>query len=136
MSEAFSGACLCGTVAYQGSGTPVRFYHCHCKRCRKATGAAHASNVFYKLGEFEFVTGEDQTASYKVPDAERFGNTFCTNCGSRLPRVVPNLSLVMVPAGSLDTTPSLKPMARIFWESRADWSCEEQVLPIHPQYPD
>ncbi|MDQ6957621.1 MAG: hypothetical protein Q9M24_00745 [Mariprofundaceae bacterium] len=31
------GSCLCGSVQYEISGEIVRFYHCHCGRCRKAT---------------------------------------------------------------------------------------------------
>ena len=35
---ALSGSCLCGSVAYELQGDARRFYHCHCERCRKASG--------------------------------------------------------------------------------------------------
>jgi hypothetical protein len=44
--ERLEGGCLCGGVHYTAVGTPRRFYHCHCTRCRKTAGAAHATNVF------------------------------------------------------------------------------------------
>jgi hypothetical protein len=39
MSEqTLSGSCLCGALHYSLTGEPVRFMHCHCSRCRKASG--------------------------------------------------------------------------------------------------
>jgi len=39
------GRCLCGQVQYRVRGQALRFYHCHCQRCRKATGTGHATNL-------------------------------------------------------------------------------------------
>jgi hypothetical protein len=41
----------------------------------------------------------------------------------------------MVPAGSLDQEPGLAPQARIFQDSRAEWSCDERSLPTFDNYP-
>jgi hypothetical protein len=49
--------------------------------------------------------------------------------------VVPELELVVIPAGSLDSAPPLAPQARIFWDSRADWSCAAGDLPVFAEYP-
>ena len=87
MSETIlKGSCLCGAVMYEVGGEPQRFYHCHCSRCRKATGTGHASNLFLQPGELKWLRGEEQIRTFKVPEAERFTNTFCATCGSRLPR--------------------------------------------------
>jgi hypothetical protein len=82
-----------------------------------------------------WVEGEALLGRYKVPEAERFFTCFCSNCGSPLPRVVPELELVVVPAGSLDSAPPVAPQARIFWDSRADWSCAAGDLPVFAEYP-
>ena len=37
------GSCLCGAVTYQVQGPFLRFAHCHCPRCCKATGTGHAT---------------------------------------------------------------------------------------------
>jgi hypothetical protein len=71
---------------------------------------------------------------YKVPEAEQFFNCFCKQCGSPMPRVVPELDGVLIPAGSLDTPSPLPAQARIFWDSRADWSCSDG-LPAFAEYP-
>ncbi len=135
METVFTGGCLCGEVRYELAGDPVRFYHCYCSRCRKATGTGHASNIMLKPGRLSWLEGERLIGRYKVPEAERFATCFCKNCGSPLPREVPASDMVVVPAGSLDAIPALSPQARIFWDSRADWSCEAGDLPVYAQYP-
>lgn len=129
------GSCLCGSVAFELRGDARRFFHCHCERCRKASGAAHASNIILKLGDITWTAGERMTRRYKVPEAERFAVVFCSVCGSPLPRVSPDGSVVVVPAGSLDHEPEVAPEARIFGGSRAAWSCAEGDLPVFDTYP-
>ena len=136
MSEAsVSGSCLCGAVKYTVSGKVKRFYHCHCQRCRKATGTGHASNLLLTPhNSISWIQGEELLARYKVPEAERFYNCFCPKCGAPMPRVVPELDAVLIPAGSLDTPSPVNPQGRIFWDSRADWSCTDDI-PVYAEYP-
>lgn len=137
MSDAVvKGSCLCGAVEYQVKGEAVRFYHCHCQRCRKATGTGHASNLFMQPESgLTWLKGEDMLQHYKVPEAERFYNLFCKQCGSPMPRAVPELDGVLVGAGSMDCESPIPPGARIFWASRADWSCSAGGLPVFDEYP-
>ena len=130
-----SGSCLCGTVAYELEGDARRFFHCHCERCRKSSGAAHGSNIIMRLLEIKWTAGEQLTRRYKVPEAERFAVVFCTECGSPMPRVSPDGQFVVVPAGTLDHEPEVEPQARIFADSRAAWSCDGDGLPFHANYP-
>ena len=120
--QEFRGGCLCGAVEYLIRGEPKRFYHCHCRRCRKATGTGHASNVLVALGEATWTKGEALIRRYKVPEAERFATWFCSECGGQLPRIQPERGVAVIPAGSLDGDPGIAPQARIFWDSRAEWS--------------
>lgn len=129
------GSCLCGAVQYEVSGDPQRFYHCHCARCRKSSGTGHASNLMLGNARLTFAQGEDQLKRYKVPEAKRFTRQFCGNCGSSVARFVPELNAVVIPAGSLDSEPPIQPQARIFWGSRAAWSCDGDDLPRYTEYP-
>jgi len=52
-----------------------------------------------------------------------------------VPRYVPETGFVVIPAGSLDGEPPVKPQARIFWDSRATWSCSDNDIPVYPEYP-
>ena len=129
------GGCLCGDVRYTVEGEPQRFYHCHCSRCRKATGTGHASNLFVQ-GTLAWNRGEELIVSFKLPEAERFTNTFCSRCGARLPRFIKALGTVFIPAGSLDSETSFIPQARIFMGSRANWSCTTPSIQEFAEYPE
>ena len=94
-------------MQYEISGEPAKFYHCHCQRCRKATGTGHASNLFLQPGSINWLKGEELIRLYKVPEAKRFSNCFCTNCGSRVPRYAKEVDAVIIPAGSLDSEPTI-----------------------------
>ena len=133
----FTGSCLCGSVNYEVKGNVERFSHCHCSRCRKATGTGHASNVLVSpISSLRWLNGESLLARYKLPEAKRFYNCFCTQCGSPMPRVVEQLDAVLVPAGTIDGDLTVLPQHRIFWESRADWSCQDADLPVFSNYPE
>jgi hypothetical protein len=135
MNVTVTGSCLCGGVRYEVSGEAERFYHCHCQRCRKLTGSGHASNLFITpQTAIVWLQGEELLARYKVPEAERFYNCFCQHCGGPMPRVVPELDGILIPAGSLDSPSPLPAQARIFWDSRAQWSCSDD-LPVFSEYP-
>ena len=130
-----TGSCLCGQIAYKIEGQTTAFYHCHCLRCRKATGTGHASNIRIKTSGIEWLKGDHLIKSYKVPEADRFKNDFCSECGAPLPRHFPNLGMVVLPAGTLDHEPDISPEARIFCGSRSDWSCHDDITAFNG-YPE
>lgn len=136
MSSTISGSCLCGSVKYEIVGQTRSFFHCHCKRCRKASGTGHASNLIVKPVSADWMQGKDLISEFPVPGAKRFKTVFCNRCGSPLPRIAPDLSIAVVPAGSLDSKAEVGPTDRIFWESRSDWSCESGDLPTWAEYPE
>ena len=116
-----SGGCLCGIVKYRISGEVTGFYLCHCSRCRKATGSAHASNIFTLPDNLEWLSGEVSIRRYELPEADRFTRQFCIQCGSGLPYVSRNGAYLVIPAGSLDGALAIRPQANIYWNSRANW---------------
>jgi hypothetical protein len=130
-----TGGCLCGAVKYEVAGEAKRFYHCHCSRCRRATGTGHASNLFLQPATLTWVSGREHVRSFKVPEAARFTNQFCGICGGRLPRQPQGADTVLIPAGSLDGEAPIGPQARIFTGSRASWSCCGDELPSHKGSP-
>ena len=130
-----SGSCLCNSVRYAIEGDLLAFNHCHCSRCRKATGTGHASNILLKPSAVEWSAGEDLLTRYQVPEAKRFATVFCRLCGSLMPRVAPDMSLAVIAAGTLDHDPGIQPERRIFEGSRAEWSCSADDLPGFEAYP-
>ena len=132
-AQTLAGSCLCGAVTYEAVGQPQRFFFCHCSRCRKASGSAHAANIFLQPATLSFLTGGEHVRNFKLPEATRFANHFCGTCGARLPRQAGDM--VVIPAGSLNTEAPLAPQARIFMGSRAAWSCHGDQVPCFDQLP-
>ena len=115
------GSCLCGSVAYEIAGGFARIHHCHCSRCRKARGAAHATNGFTAMDRVRYTRGGDTVRTYRLPEARYFSHVFCPVCGSGVPRLDPGRGVAVVPLGSLDDDPERGADKHIFVASKAPW---------------
>lgn len=129
------GSCLCGSVSYALSGNIGIFQYCHCSRCRKFTGSAFASNIFARPDDFQWLSGEEYVGRYEVPEARHFATCFCMKCGSSLPWMGQSGKAVIVPAGTLDGDPDIRPVWNIYCASRAEWYVEPESLPKHDALP-
>jgi len=129
------GSCLCGAIAWEFTGAPERLQNCHCSRCRRARSAAHATNAFYRRDQLTWIRGAEAVRSYSLPEAKRFGQDFCGRCGSPVPRVVAATGRVVVPCGSFDSDPRMRPLGHIFATSRAPWFEITDGLPQWEAYP-
>jgi hypothetical protein len=124
------GSCLCGEVRFEIIGPFESFFLCHCKRCRKDTGSAHAANLFSSKAKVRWLSGEATIRTYRVPGT-RHERSFCAICGSAAPRIQMDGALLVVPAGSLDSPLEVRPDAHIFVASRANWDrCLNDVREI------
>ena len=135
-AEVLRGGCLCGAVTYQVEGPFLRSAHRHCSRCRRATGSAHASNLYLDPSRFRWVSGKASTRRYHLPSARSLATTFCTKCGAPLPHHTRSGREIVVPAGSLHEEPNLNPQCHIFFESRPGWSCANEGVSRFEEYAD
>jgi hypothetical protein len=122
------GSCLCGEVQFEIEGEFDSFFLCHCGRCRKDTGSAHAANLFSLGAKMKWRSGETRIATFQVPST-RHVKAFCSICGSAVPRVQMDGTLLVVPAGSLDSPIDVRPDAHICVASRADWDRSLEAVP-------
>jgi hypothetical protein len=134
-SETVTGSCLCGSVKFEVKPPFTAFRYCHCSRCRKASGSAHASNLFVPQGQFAWLAGEGLVNHFKVQAAKTFAVSFCTSCGSRVPHRIAERGEFLVPAGLLDNDPLARPENIIFWGSKAPWYVEPQAIPRFDERP-
>ena len=130
----YKGSCLCKKVVYEIEGEFEDFYLCHCSRCRKDTGSSHASNVFSSSARLTWICGEELVNTYRV-EGTNHSKSFCSHCGSALPTSQMEGSLLVVPAGSLDSDPHVSPKGHIFMESRASWDNNLEKIPHYSKYP-
>jgi len=133
-SDAITGSCLCGAVRFEVTPPFAAFRYCHCSRCRKASGSAHAANAFLPATQFRWLTGEPLLKHFDLPGAKRFALNFCPECGTRMPHKVKSTENMLIPAGTLDADPGARPENSIYWQSRAAWYVSPQDMPRFDEY--
>jgi hypothetical protein len=132
---AIAGSCLCGAVAWEADELLPRMGSCHCSRCRKVRSAAFSTQVFSAHERFRWLSGKERIRQYQLPGALLFGNSFCSGCGSPVPRDDARAPMVLIPAGSLDDDPTIRPQAHIFVASKAPWYEIPDSLPRFAEMP-
>jgi hypothetical protein len=128
MSGRHVGSCLCGEVQFEVLGDFESFFLCHCGRCQKDTGSAHAANLFSSTARINWLSGEGKIKTFRVPST-RHEKSFCSECGSALPGLQMNGTRIKVPAGSLDSAVAIRPNAHIFVANGANWDTRLEDIP-------
>lgn len=128
------GSCLCGAVTYQIEGELGDGYFCHCKRCRKASGSAFASNARIATHQFKLLTGEDVLKTY-YHQASGLARKFCSECGSPIVSERTEPKMMAIRLGTLDTPLSKRPVGHIFVNSKAEWDEISDELPQFAERP-
>ena len=85
----------------------------------------------FGLGVFE--AADELGARFEHPEAKHFATCFCTRCGSSLPWKSQTGSAVIIPAGTLDEDPDIRPQQNIHWASRAEWREPVESLPQYDE---
>ena len=127
------GSCLCGNVRFELGGTPQFINHCHCSMCRKVHGAAFGSFLHADGRGFRWLSGEPLVENYHSSP----GNirAFCKVCGSNMPVLEEQGAHVIIPAGTLDDDPVVRPIVHIHTASQAPWLAISDDLPQFAEYP-
>lgn len=76
----YSGGCQCGAVRFEASGAPRFVCNCHCRSCRKATGAAFSTWIGFADDLHRWTKGAQ--AIYASSKGVRRG--YCSACGTPL----------------------------------------------------
>ena len=120
MSEANQrrGGCQCGAVRYTLVGEPAWVAHCHCRDCRRATGALVATYAGYREDTVKFEQGEP--SNYESSPGARRG--FCSRCGSSICYASHRWpgELHMLVAG-FDDPSQLRPQVHVYVKDRLPW---------------
>ena len=73
---------MCGEITFEVTGQPVRRGNCHYRACKKATGAAYATIVFFKKDQISQLSGETNSYQYMSDKGNTKTKLFCNKCGS------------------------------------------------------
>ena len=124
-----TGSCLCGTVAYTVHGPYKAFYLCHCTRCRKKTGSAHASNIFAGAENFRLDVGRGQYQALQIAGSRSLFNMVLQRMWFGSATREPPWASYGNPAGTLDGDLEFQPQYNIHWHDRADWYDDGKAAP-------
>jgi hypothetical protein len=114
----WTGGCLCGAVRYRARTDPIRVVNCHCRTCRRVSGAAFMTFVHFPAGELAW-TGPEPTRYRSSDEAER---GFCAVCGCTLSMHEAVLAdRVQVSLGSLDRPDLVRPDDHVWTRSQLPW---------------
>lgn len=80
MNDAVTGRCYCGASSFSTSAPPQVVTYCHCRDCRRVTGAPVAAFAAFEEAAVAFEPGEGRAVSVS-PGVTR---SFCPDCGSPL----------------------------------------------------
>ncbi len=135
MTNTLTGSCLCGRITFRVTDEFETFHLCHCTQCQKATGSAHASNLFAQQTGFAWLTGEERLKRFDVP-GRAISQAFCIDCGSGMPYLTLSGSgLMVIPAGTLDQAPSITVKRHIFYGERAAWYDDLAHIETYQDFP-
>lgn len=101
--------------------------------CGKAHGAAFGTFLHADGRGFRWTAGASSVEHY----ASSPGNSraFCRICGSNLPVLEDEGQHVIIPAGTLDVDPGVRPIVHIHTASRAAWFEIADLLPQFAEFP-
>ncbi len=128
VSGSYVGGCLCGAVRYESTKSPTGAVHCHCGRCRKATGAAITTWAMFDMEHFSFAQG----APTFYESSSRMKRGFCTQCGGTLAFQYYKMpEWIGIAAGSLDDIGVISPSRHYWSDQMAPWLKLDDGLPLH-----
>ncbi len=126
----WTGGCLCGEVRYRIAADPEWAGYCHCKMCRKQSGAPVTAGVLFPLETVEWTNGEP-AVYHSSPKGMR---RFCANCGGNLTWETPSSFTVFI--GTLDRPEDIRLHSHCYTETQLPWLEIKDDLRRHPAHDD
>ena len=121
MSEAtpglLHGRCFCGAVAFTASGEPFQVSWCHCRDCRRQTGAPAVVWAGFTSDQIAFRDEPKRRQS-----SPRIIRSFCADCGTPMTYEDERLAgEIYVHAGLFDEADRLVPDSHAYVTSKLFW---------------
>ena len=123
------GGCLCGAVRYRVTGTALSRGICHCRTCRRASGAPSVAWVTFRSSDVSFTADPagEPTILRSSPPVLR---TFCGRCGTPLTyRHESDPDTIDITTVSLDLPESFAPEREIWIDDMLSWEALNPDLP-------
>jgi hypothetical protein len=94
---------------------------CHCRECRKASGAEFATNASVLSNDLHFVSGKSLLREFESSPGQ--ARIFCGTCGSPIMKRIANKpDALRLRLGCLDSPMDQKPVIRVFLSEKLDFT--------------
>ena len=124
-----AGGCSCGAIRYTVAENLSNRCFCHCRSCRRASGAPFVAWGTANRSEFDITHGE---LSVYVSSA-KVQRGFCRQCGTSLTYANDaNPQTLDIALATLDEPTLIKPEFHIWLENKLDWVVINDGLPTYP----
>jgi len=124
MSDALHGRCFCGAVTIATSEKPFQVSWCHCKDCRRQTGAPAVVWAGFRNEEVRFTGTPTLRRS-----SEQVIRSFCAACGTPMTYEHDELAgEIYIHAGLFDEADRLVPDRQAYVTSKLFWMHLEDGL--------
>jgi hypothetical protein len=128
-----AGQCHCGAIRYEIEGENLTHGLCHCRDCRRHSGAPMVSWAMFPADAVKTVRGQPKI--YKSSEHGR--RHFCGECGTGLfytnDTVLPGI--IDVQTATLDDPDAIAPAAHIQVAERIKWMERAHELPVFDRFP-
>ncbi len=121
-----SGGCLCGNLRYEFEGKADSTCHCHCRVCRRTTGAAVVTWTTVAIEKFRFTQGKPEAFH-----STKLGiRQFCPECGSHITFQHHDFAdYIDIAVNSLDNPDKMPPDRHIWSARQISWAQIDSHLP-------
>jgi hypothetical protein len=117
MNGGLHGRCFCGAVKITTSAAPFQVSWCHCRDCRRQTGAPAVVWAGFLAGEVAF-----QGTPRRRQSSEHVVRSFCAECGTPLTYEHDELAgEIYIHAGLFDEADRLVPDRHAYVTSKLFW---------------
>ncbi len=123
------GGCFCGAIRYEATGTPFHPTNCHCRMCRRASGAPFVAWFSVPRSSFRFVEGTPT----RFRSSTKAMRSFCCRCGTQLTFEHDGApDEIDVTICSLDDPEQMVPADHVYTSTKLAWLKLADGLPEHP----
>lgn len=128
-----TGSCHCAAIRYEVSGEPVYHALCHCRDCRRASGAPAVAWALFPRDAVK-VSGEPRER-VSSPGVQR---QFCSECGTSLFYLNEGMfpGMIDIQTATLDDPDSFPLQLHVQTAERIGWMATAHELPQFERYPE
>ena len=121
---------MCGALQYEVTGEPLWVAHCHCKSCRRNTGAPVATFIGFRKSGFRYLTGEPKVY-HSSPGVSR---SFCPTCGNPMSYESERFEgEIHIYLSTLDEPEKYQAQGHVFTKEAIPWFHIDDDLPRYPE---